>query len=97
MRREAVGVVRTVTDPDNERTEYAIVVRSDLKGKGLGRVLMEKMIRYCRPRGTRWMVGQVLADNRPMMKLAEQLGFTRVGYVEGDVIEIKLDLAEGNG
>ncbi|MBF0167444.1 MAG: GNAT family N-acetyltransferase [Alphaproteobacteria bacterium] len=91
---ETVGVVRTVTDPDNERTEYAIVVRSDLKGKGLGRVLMEKMIRYCKMRGTRWMVGQVLADNRPMMKLSELLGFERVGYVEGDVIEIKLDLTK---
>ncbi|MBI5119755.1 MAG: GNAT family N-acetyltransferase [Rhodospirillales bacterium] len=90
--QETVGVVRTVTDPDNERTEYAIVVRSDLKGKGLGRVLMEKMIRYCKARGTRWMVGQALADNRPMLILAELLGFTRVGYVEGDVIELRLDL-----
>lgn len=90
--QETVGVVRTVTDPNNERTEYAIVVRSDLKGKGLGRALMEKMIRYCKARGTRWMVGQVLADNRPMLKLAEQLGFERVKYVEGDVIEVRLDL-----
>ncbi|TAN56904.1 MAG: GNAT family N-acetyltransferase [Rhodospirillales bacterium] len=93
---ETVGVVRTVTDPNNERTEYAIVVRSDLKGKGMGKALMEKMIRYCKMRGTRWMVGQVMADNRPMLKLAELLGFERVGYVEGDVIEIKLDLNKGS-
>lgn len=90
---ETLGVVRTVTDPDNEKAEYAIVVRSDLKGHGLGKFLMDKMIRYCKNRGTRWMVGQVLADNRPMLKLIEQLGFVRVGYVEGDVIEVKLDIS----
>jgi acetyltransferase len=92
--QETLGVVRTITDPDNERSEYAVVVRSDLKGKGLGLLLMKKMIQYCKTRGTRWMVGQVLADNRPMLKMTEFLGFERVGYVEGDVIEVKLDLSK---
>ena len=49
---ETLGVVGTVTDPDNVAAEFSILVRSDLKGEGLGSLLMRKMIRYCRERGT---------------------------------------------
>ena len=89
---ETLGVVRTVTDSNNERTEFSIVVRSDLKGSGLGVALLEKMIRYCRSRGTKFMVGQVLKDNTRMLHFCENLGFERVGMVEDDVIELILDL-----
>ncbi len=75
--RETIGVVRTVTDPNNDRAEFAIVVRSDIKGQGLGRALLRKMIDYCRSRGTAEIVGQVLTDNRAMLGLASQLGFER--------------------
>ena len=73
---ETLGVVGTVTDPDNVAAEFSILVRSDLKGEGLGSLLMRKMIRYCRERGTTAMVGQVLADNADMLRLARRLGFT---------------------
>ena len=89
---ETLAVVRTVTSLDNERTEFAIVVRSDLKGSGLGRKLLTKMIDYCRGRGTRWMVGQVLNDNYRMLKFVESLGFVRGPYQQGDAAEVKLDL-----
>lgn len=89
---ETLGVVRAVTDPDNETTEFSIVVRSDLKGSGLAKQLMKKMIRYCRSRGTRTMVGQVLKDNHRMLSFCEGLGFRRVRTVELDVVELELDL-----
>ncbi|WP_299438186.1 GNAT family N-acetyltransferase [uncultured Rhodospira sp.] len=91
---ETLGVVRTVTDSNNERTEFSIVVRSDLKGSGLGVALLEKMIRYSRARGTRQMIGQVLKDNTRMLHFCENLGFRRVGMVEEDVVELVLDLQE---
>lgn len=91
-KEETLAVVRTVTSPDNERAEFAIVVRSDLKGSGLGRKLLTKMIDYCRSRGTAWMVGQVLTDNYRMLKFVESLGFIRGPYQDGDVVEVKLDL-----
>jgi acetyltransferase len=89
---ETLGVVRTVSDPDNERAEFAVMVRSDLKGSGLGRKLMMKMISYCRGRGTGQIVGQVLTDNVRMLKFVESLGFKRLRYVEGDIVEVGLDL-----
>src|SRR5690606_30733028 len=45
---ETLGVVRAIADPDGERAEFAIIVRSDQKGRGLGHALLDKMIRYCR-------------------------------------------------
>ncbi|MGH8470395.1 MAG: GNAT family N-acetyltransferase [Gammaproteobacteria bacterium] len=51
-RSETVGEVRLSAEPDGARAEFAIVVRSDFQGKGLGRVLAEKMLRYCRERGS---------------------------------------------
>lgn len=92
--RETFGVVRTVTDPDNERAEFAIVVRSDQKGEGLGWALLEKMIRYCRARGTRELIGQVLPDNRAMLDLARRLGFSSRLLGEDGVVEVRRVLAD---
>tara|TARA_R110000868_G_scaffold130503_1_gene340203 strand:+ start:408 stop:3092 length:2685 start_codon:yes stop_codon:yes gene_type:complete len=90
---ETLGVVRTVTDPDNETCEFAIIVRSDLKGQGLGYKLLEKMIGYCRARGTKTMTGQVMAGNHPMLDMVRALGF-RVNRLEDEpVMETTLDLA----
>jgi acetyltransferase len=74
-REETLGVARAVADPDNEQAEFAIVVRSDLKGGGLGELLMRKLITHFRSRGTRRMVGDVLKENERMLELARHLGF----------------------
>jgi acetyltransferase len=90
--RETLGVVRTVTDPDNEAAEFAVVVRSDLKGSGLGKRLLVKMIEYCRDRGTGKIVGQVLRDNTRMLKFVQHLGFVQTKIVDGDIVEVEYDL-----
>ncbi len=72
---ETLGVVRAIADPDNIEAEFGIIVRSDLKGSGLGRMLMNKMIRYLRDRGTKRMVGFVLRDNESMRGMVESIGF----------------------
>jgi acetyltransferase len=43
-----LGVVRLHSDSAYQRGEYAILVRSDLKGRGLGWLLMQTIIRYAR-------------------------------------------------
>jgi acetyltransferase len=89
---ETLGVVRGIADPDNQRVEFAIVVRSDIKGQGLGRLLLDKMIRYCRRRGNRELVGRVLADNQAMLDLTKRFGFTLQTLPEGGIIEVSLKL-----
>lgn len=88
---ETLGVVRAVEDADRERAEFAIIVRSDLKGQGLGRALMSKLIRYCRMRGVGAIVGDVLGENRAMLGLVRHLGF-ELETRGGEVVEARLPL-----
>ncbi|MFC5478422.1 bifunctional acetate--CoA ligase family protein/GNAT family N-acetyltransferase [Massilia suwonensis] len=83
--RETLGVVRVVTDPDNIAGEFAIVVRSDLQGKGLGTILMEALIGYCRAHGLREITGVALADNLGMQALARRNGFSVAADTDGTV------------
>ncbi len=91
---ETMGVVRTFFDPDNVYSEFAIVVRSDIKEKGIGRMLMDKMIRFCKQRNTRYLTAYTLRENKAMQHLAKKLGFD-INPVPDDreTVELKLDLA----
>ena len=88
---EILGVARACADPDNVAAEFAVLVRSDLKGQGLGRLLMQKLLRYCRQRGMQQLWGCVLSTNVAMLQLSKSLGF-RVRGVDRDVEELALDL-----
>jgi acetyltransferase len=90
-----LGEVRVVIDPDNDRAEFAILVRSDLKRHGLGYLLMSKIIDYCRAHGTREVYGLVLSANRQMLDLAAHLGFHSRFTAERGVVEVTLALRSG--
>jgi acetyltransferase len=72
---ETVGVVRAMVDPDNIDAEFGILIRSDAKGTGLGRRLMNKLIEFWRGRGTQQLSATVLRENTAMLRLATDLGF----------------------
>lgn len=74
---ELFGVVRLAADPDNECAEFAILLRRDMTGMGLGPMLMRRIIDYARQKGIRELRGDVLSDNRAMLKLCEAFGFKR--------------------
>ncbi len=89
---ETLGVVRGVADPDNEQAEFAIIIRSDLKGMGLGSILMNKLIAHFRQRGTRQIVGEALSDNRAMMELMRDLGFSVRSNPGEGTVELRYEL-----
>jgi acetyltransferase len=72
---EILGVMRISADADGTRAEYAGAVRSDLKGEGFGRLLLEEIIAYAAKRGIGEVWGEVLAENAPMLGLVRKLGF----------------------
>jgi acetyltransferase len=72
---EEVGTARAVSDADNLEAEFGITVRSDLKGLGVGRLLLAELIARVRQRGTRRIACEVLRENAPMRALASALGF----------------------
>ena len=70
-----MGVSRLAADPDHERAEYAVMVRSDLKGHGLGWLLMQHLVAYAKATGIAELFGSVLAENITMLKMCRELGF----------------------
>ncbi|AWK86025.1 bifunctional acetate--CoA ligase family protein/GNAT family N-acetyltransferase [Azospirillum thermophilum] len=92
------GVVRITADPDNLRAEYAVMVRSDMKGQGLGYILMNKILDYARSRGIKEVYGEVLRENTNMLNMCRTLGFIRKENLdEPGVVEVRIELGGGIG
>jgi acetyltransferase len=75
-RTQIYAVANLSADPDRQSAEYAVLVRHDMAGMGLGVLLMRRIIDYARARGIREIVGDVLRDNRTMLELCKLFGFT---------------------
>lgn len=71
-----LGVVRLHADPNHATGEYAVMVRSDLKGHGLGWALMKLIIRYAKADGIQTIKGEVLKENTSMLGMCQALGFS---------------------
>ena len=78
-----LGVVRLHDDADGECAEFAILVRSRLKGRGLGWLLMKHMISCAKTKGLKAVHGQILAENATMIAMCGELGF----HVGDDAME----------
>jgi acetyltransferase len=72
---EMVGVVRIHSDSIYENGEFAILLRSDLKGRGLGWALMQLIIEYAKSEGLKVISGEVLQENAVMLQMCRELGF----------------------
>jgi len=73
---EMLAVARLHTIADDDKTaEYAIIVRSDMKGHGLGWLLMQLIIEYARSKNYQTVLGRVLHENMAMLRMCKELGF----------------------
>lgn len=89
-----LGLVRLKDELDEETAEFAILVRSWLKGHGLGWLLMHRVIDCAREKGLRRVYGDVLAENAAMLQMCEELGFRTKDW-GSDLKRVVLDLAAG--
>ncbi len=90
---ETVGVARMVRDKDEHSAEFAIAIEPDMKGVGLGTELMRRLIDWARTRDVHVIVGEILADNQPMLAFVRRFGFTLHRLADADdVIEARLGL-----
>ncbi|RYM34427.1 bifunctional acetate--CoA ligase family protein/GNAT family N-acetyltransferase [Bradyrhizobium elkanii] len=89
-----IGVVRLHSDSLYQNAEYAILLQSDLKGKGLGWALMRLLIHYARSEGLKRMSGQVLTENISMLSMCRDLGFATCPDPEDhSIVDVELDLS----
>ncbi|MCL4746619.1 MAG: bifunctional acetate--CoA ligase family protein/GNAT family N-acetyltransferase [Burkholderiaceae bacterium] len=86
-----LGEVRTVLGPNEPFAELAIMVRSDWKGRGLGSVLMRKMLAYHGSPRSNGILAQVMAANSAMLALARKFGFEPTRGEDPDIIECRLE------
>jgi acetyltransferase len=73
---DTVGVSRLACEANGQSGEFAVIVQADMKGRGLASHLMRRLIDWARTRDLSEVVGQVLADNQPMLSFCRHLGFT---------------------
>ncbi len=93
IRGDILGVVRLADIGGAEGAEVAVTVRSDLKHRGIGALLLARVLACARAHGTREVHGDVLADNRACIGLARKLGFSLVrSAVEPHIVRASLRL-----
>jgi acetyltransferase len=89
------GVVHLAADPDNQQAEFGVMVRTDMKGAGLGYRLMLAILDYAKQRRLKRVIGDVLRENATMLQMAEELGFTRRPHPDDDsIVHVTLDLTK---
>ena len=92
-----LGLVRLKEELDEQTAEFAILVRSRLKGHGLGWLLMQRVIDCAKEKGLRRVYGDVLVENTTMLQMCAELGFHVVEDVGSDMRRVALDLENVGG
>ena len=77
---ELAGIARLNSDPDHEIAEYAVLVRTDLQGQGLGWELLRQLINFARADGVKQIEGLILSENRKMLTWCREFGFSIAHY-----------------
>ena len=72
---EMLGLVRLKDELDEQTAEFAILVRTRLKGHGVGWLLMQRVIDYAKEKDLRRVYGDVLTENASMLQMTAELGF----------------------
>jgi acetyltransferase len=93
---EIVGEVRAYRYPEGLAAELGIIVRSDMKRRGVGRALMEALIAYTRENGLE-LIGQIAPDNEAMIALAERCGMEVEHAPGNDVAVAHIAPADASG
>jgi len=96
-RPQLLGVSRYYLTPQTGEAEFAVVVGDAWQGQGLGWHLMTRLIQVAKERGVKRLVGVVLHENAPMLKLTGELGFQPAPSDDPSVVEVALDLTSSAG
>lgn len=94
---EILGEIRIYAYAGGDAVEFALLVRSDMQRRGLGRALLQKAIDYSRARGSAVLIGQINPDNEPMLALARACGMEVELPPGGSLAVAHLDLRPVSG
>src|SRR6516164_9404511 len=89
---QMLGLVRLKDELDEKTAEFAILVRSHLKGHGIGWLLMRRVINYDKEKHLRRVYGDVLVGNTTMLQMCAELGFHALEDIGSGIRRVVLDL-----
>jgi acetyltransferase len=91
--REIMGVARLSSRggvPDE--AEFSVLISDRFQRRGLGTLLLSRLLEVGRAEGLRRITAEILFDNRPMQRIARKLGFHLRRDTEEMVMKAELDL-----
>jgi acetyltransferase len=89
---EALGVAELVPATSAQGAEIALVVRDDEQSGGIGGVLLSRLIEIARWSGITYLTGDVLAENRVMLRLLARLGLPHTTVLSRGVVHVRLEV-----
>jgi acetyltransferase len=95
-RETMVGAARIINDPDGRQAEFAIMIADNWQGKGLGALLLQKLIAIGRDRGLYTIWGYVLKENRSMLRLGKKVGFSSAYDSDVEMYVLTIDLSSAH-
>ena len=91
--REIMGVARLSRNgADPSEAEFSVLVSDRFQRRGVGTLLVERLLEVGREEGLRRITAEILLDNRPMQLISERLGFSLHRDLEDMVVKAELDL-----
>ncbi len=92
--QDHIVAVARLAGADDISAEFAMTVRDDFQGQGVGSYLFDLLIQVALVRGLEYLTASVLAENRPMMELIRRSGFPVEVHTSHGESEVKLFLTE---
>jgi len=89
---EIIGVGRLIKIPGTNQAEIAVLVSDAFQKRGIGTILVQRLIEFARDEKLTLLKASFLADNRPIEKLFRKLGFSFTQGSEPDVLQAALCL-----
>ncbi len=95
-REIVIGVARyALTDPGNlELAESAVVVQDEYQGRGLGKLLLGRLVRYAKAKGIHRLRGYMQLGNNSMIGLVKSSGIPYQTRFSEGTWEVEIDLRE---
>jgi acetyltransferase len=87
-----IGAARIINEPDGRQAEFAVMIADDWQGKGVGALLLQKLIVVGRQRGLETIWGYVLQENKSMLRLGKKIGFSSRFDIDVEMVVLTIDL-----
>lgn len=89
-----LAVSRVIIDVSKGQAEFAVLVRDECQGKGIGAELLSQCLSIARKRGIDRVTGVVLAENTQMLALGRKLGFKVTRVPGSSEFELMIDFKD---